>query len=344
MSEDMTGRAKGGHARAEALTPEKRREIARKGAAARWHEPVLRATHGSADHPLKIGNIEIPCYVLEDNRRVLSGRGMQTALELGQRHGAQLGRFLGHDNIKPYINKDLAMALEHPIRFTRPGRGGKVAVGYEATVLVDICEAVLVARDAGLLKGSQLVTAQQCEILTRAFAKVGIIALIDEATGYQRDRAADALAKILEAFIAKELQPWVQTFPAEYYAQIFRLRGMEYPRDTVQRPRYFGLLTNDIVYKRLAPGVLEELKRVTPRNESGRAKHKYFQKLTSNVGYPKLREHLGAVVAVMKLSKDWYDFRAKLDNFYPRHGEPVQIAFDYGDGDGGAEEDSGRGL
>jgi len=86
---------------------------------------------------------------------------------------------------------------------------------------------------------------------------------------------------------------------------MFRLRGLEYPNDTVQRPRYFGVLTNDIVYDRLAPGVLEELKKINPKHESGRRKHKYFQWLTTNLGYPKLREHLGSVIAIMKLSVDW---------------------------------------
>jgi hypothetical protein len=47
--------------------------------------------------------------------------------------------------------------------------------------------------------------AKQAEILVRGFAGVGIIALVDEATGYQQDRARDALSRILEAFIAKEL-------------------------------------------------------------------------------------------------------------------------------------------
>jgi hypothetical protein len=107
-----------------------------------------------------------------------------------------------------------------------------------------------------------------------------------------------------------------------------RLRGMDYSSDTVQRPRYFGLLTNDVVYDRLAPGVLEELKRVNPKDEVGRRKHRHFQWLTSNKGYPKLREHLGAVVATMRLSGDWHDFMTKLDKYYPRQGKPTQLSFD----------------
>jgi hypothetical protein len=116
---------------------------------------------------------------------------------------------------------------------------------------------------------------------------------------------------------------------------------MDYPNDTPQRPRYFGVLTNDIVYDRLAPGVLEELKKINPKYESGRRQHKHFQWLTSNRGYPKLREHLGAVMATMRLSSDWHDFKAKLDKNYPRQGKPTQLSFDYATEE---EEDSGQGL
>ena len=151
---------------------------------------------------------------------------------------------------------------------------------------------------------------------------------MDEATGYQEVRARDALAKILEAYVAKELQPWVQTFPTDYYREMFRLRGLEFPHSTVRRPQYFGCLTNDIVYKRIAPGVLDELKRVQRRDDGGRPKDKLFQRLTQNVGYPKLREHLGSVVTLMKLSKTWDDFELKLDLIHPRFGDTMMLPFD----------------
>jgi P63C domain len=327
MSEG-TGRARGGHARAEALSPEQRRAIARKAAAVRWTEPAIRATHGSEDHPLRIGNVEIPCYVLEDGRRVLQQTGLIRSLNMS--HGGsysvggdRLAKFAAQGRLKPFVSNDLIERTANPIRFRIPK--GSAAYGYEATVLADLCDAILAARAAGILQKQQAHIADQAEILVRGFARVGIIALVDEATGYQKDRARDALAKILEAFIAKELQPWVRTFPEDYYQEIFRLRGLDYPADSVQRPQYFGTLTNDIVYKRLAPGVLGELKKVTPKSESGRPKTKYFQRPTNNVGYPKLREHLGAVVAIMKLSAHWHDFMAKLDRIHPRYGETIPL-------------------
>lgn len=342
MTQSTPNRARGGLARAQKLTPAQRSEIARKAAKAR-HEPVLMATHGSADHPLKIGDLEIPCYVLEDGRRVLSLGGMVKAMGMsigsaGGGEGDRLTSFAAGKAISPFISKDLLNRMQTPVRFQAP-TGGTTATGYEATILADLCDAVLAARKAGVLRAQQEHIAHQCEILVRGFARVGIIALIDEATGYQKDRAKDALATILEAFIAKELQPWIKTFPADYYQELFRLRGLEYPNASVKRPQYFGVLTNDIVYKRLAPGVLEELRRVTPKNDEGRPKAKYFQSLTSNAGYPKLREHLGAVVAVMKLSDSYHDFIEKLDRLAPKYNETMPLALAYS-----KEEDDGSGI
>lgn len=327
-----TGRAKGGKATAERMTPLQKAERARKAAAGRWGEKIYKATHGSAENPLRIGEVEIPCYVLEDGRRVLSLGGMVKAMGMtiggaGGGEGDRLTSFAAGKAISPFISKDLATRMRSPVRFQAP-TGGTPATGYEATILADLCDAVLATRKAGALLRQQEHIAEQCEILVRGFARVGIIALVDEATGYQAERAKDALATILEAFIAKELQAWIQTFPTDYYRELFRLRGLSFPTASVKRPQYFGVLTNDIVYKRLAPGVLEELRRVTPRNEDGRPKAKYFQSLTSNTGYPKLREHLGKVVMLMQLSKDYKDFKDKLEQFLPVYTPQLSLALD----------------
>jgi len=328
-----TGRAKGGHARMQSLAPDERRRNASAAAKARWdRRKMLKATHGSANHPLKIGEAELPCYVLEDGTRVLSQGGFADALGMARGGSMVAGMnrlqlFVSRKSVNPYIPNEIAERFANPISFITPE--GNRANGFEAILLHDLCEAVLKAREAGVLQKQQMGIAAKCEILVRGFARVGIVALVDEATGYQRDREKDALAKILEAFIAKELQAWIQTFPADFYEQMFRLRGLKFSSASVQRPRYFGNLTNDIVYKRLAPGVLNELKRVTPRNDEGRPTAKYFQSLTTNIGYPKLKEHLGAVVALMKISKSWSQFMNLLNEHYPRQGDTPMLPMDY---------------
>jgi hypothetical protein len=340
--DEPTGRARGGIARMESTTAKERRALAKKAAAARWSGDIKQATHGDEDHPLTIGDIKIPCYVLEDGRRVLQQTGLIQSLNMS--HGGsysvggdRLAKFATQGRLSSFVSKELVDRTADPIRFKTTK--GSLAYGYEATILADLCDAILAARSAGILQKQQQHIAERAEILVRGFARVGIIALVDEATGFQRDRTKNALAKILEAFVAKELQPWVKTFPDEYYAQLFRLRGLDYDTASVKRPQYFGTLTNDIIYKRLAPGVLAELKKVIPKTESGRRRAALSQGLTRNIGYPKLREHLGAAVAFMKISRDYFEFIDRMDQHYPRFGEQYRLPFPYE-----PDQDDGKGL
>lgn len=326
-------KAAGGIARAEKLTPEQRKAISSKALAAKKEKAALpKATHGSAENPLRLGEIEIPCYVLEDETRVLSQRGLIGGLGMNKgstpsgedRLTVLANTLLAADLIGP----EKALLLKKPIQF-KPKHGGRTAHGYPATVLVDLCEAVLAARANNALPQKLQALAKQCEILIRGFARVGIIALVDEATGYQKDRAKDALAKILEAWVAKELQPYVRAFPADFYEQMFRLRGLKYPPENPKlRPQYFGVLTNDIVYERLAPGLLEELKRQAAKDEKKAHLHR---RLTQEVGHPKLREHLASVVTAMKLSDNYPDFINKLNRIHPRFNETYALELDQPD-------------
>lgn len=321
MEEAAYGRAVGGMARASSLSKERRSEIAKKAAKARWeHVPVTVC--GSADTPLVIGNVTIECYVLDDDTRVLTQSSFLRALGRSKtvrrvESEDDLPPILQGKALRPFIPEEVIERAQ-PIPFQFPGTNLR-ALGYNAELLPDVCEAFLAARKAGVLPQNQMHVAEQAEILVRGLARVGIIALVDEATGYQDMRTKDALVKILEAFVDQELQPYLPTFPPAFYKEMFRLRGIAYSSDIgAARPQYFGKLTNDIVYKRLAPGVLDELKKIQEKTPGGNAKHKLFQRLTTNVGYPKLREHLGSVVTLMKLSRDYEDFKAKLDLVHPR--------------------------
>ena len=171
---------------------------------------ALKVIAGTPDRPLVLDDIEIPCYVLEDETRVLAQRGMVSGLGMargGSSHGGgdRLAHFVCQKTLKPFVSKDLIAVTTGPLKFKTPHGG--MANGYPATLLVDICTAVLLARDAGALTKQQQHIAQRCDALIRSLAKVGIIALVDEATGYQRIREERALATILERLIAKELNP-----------------------------------------------------------------------------------------------------------------------------------------
>ena len=291
----------------------------------------LKVIAGAPDKPLVIGNIEIPCYVLEDETRVLSQGGFLTAIGRSRTPKAGTGGmtavdelpfFLRAEQLKPFVSKELRSSTT-PIQF-RVGEG-KMAVGYNALLLPQVCDVYLRARDASALLSSQKHIADRAEILIRGLATIGVIALVDEATGYQRIREERALAAILEKFIAKELQPWTKTFPYEFYEQIYRLKAWPGP-DGHKRPAVIGHYTNDLVYARLAPEVLNELKRKNPTLPTGGRKNRHHQWFTPDFGHPKLKEHLAGVMALMRAAPNWTNFRRTFQRAYPKLNETMPLA------------------
>ena len=294
-------------------------------------ERPLKVIAGAPDKPLVIGDLQFQCYVLEGESRVLTqesffraiGRSGKPAVGRGSAF-EKVAPFLALDNLKPYISKELADST-FPILFSAPGV--PKAWGYRAELLPQVCDVYLSAHDDGVLLKSQEKFAKACYVLMRGLAKVGIIALVDEATGYQRIREERSLARILEEFIAKELQLYTKTFPYEFYKEIFRLKGWPGP-DGQKRPILVAQYTNDFIYARLAPGVLEELKRINPTISPGRRKHLQYRWFTPEPGYVKLNQHIAAVCALMRASPNMDVFRRNLERAFPKLNDQIPLPLD----------------
>jgi hypothetical protein len=206
--------AKGGRKRAESMTPEQRAENARVAAMGRWDPTLPKAVSGGVETPIKIAGIEVPCYVLDDDRRVIATSGMLDTLQLA-RGGSmikgmnRLELFVSRERIKPFISNELLERIRNPVRFRI---GNNVANGYTSDTLIDIAEAVIAADNspAGLQK-QQAAIAYQCRIITSALTRIGLVALIDEATGHQTKRDKDALQQLLGAYLLPEHRPWMKT-------------------------------------------------------------------------------------------------------------------------------------
>jgi hypothetical protein len=281
-----------------------------------------------AEHaaPLRVGEIEFDCAVLENGMRIISetkfmqAMGMYRSGALSVRRkeaGAPIPLFLAHKNLKPFAEKHLGSVHFEMVPY-RTDRGS-YGMGIPAEILPKICEVWMDANKAGVLGARQVLTAEKAEILLRGFAHVGIIALIDEATGYQYIRARTALEEILEKFIAHEFKKWAKRFPDDFYREIFRLRHWEFKESTVKRTPLIGKLTLNLVYDRLAPGVRQRLETLNPKDEHGRRKKKHFQWLTEDIGDPALREHLASVIVLMRGHDDWDTFMKMLNRSLPRY-------------------------
>jgi hypothetical protein len=327
----------GGKARAAALSHEERKEIARAAAKARWaDEGVLDAIAAtSSDKPLVISGVAFSCFVLADGRRIFAQKPLIRGLDMspgsaGRAGGDRLGKFVRGRSIAPFASKELLRMTDHPIRF-RTAHGGSVAYGYEATVLAEICDAVIASRNAGKLPVRAAHIADRCEILLRAFARVGIIALVDEATGFQAVRPQDALQRYLELILRKELAAWAKKFPDEFYENIYKLKGWTWPGMGKNRYSVVAHYTRDLVYQRLGPGILKELEARSPKNEKGTRKNKLHQWLTEEIGNPMLAQHIHSLVMFQRLAiangYGWHRFVKMIDQVLPKRGSTLELPF-----------------
>lgn len=281
-------------------------------------ETLLIATH-SGD--LKLGDSIIKAFVLEpingqEPERLLSGRAVTKAFRLTGR-GQGMVRFLNSERIRKNMSERLVQAIREPVRFTTSSTGLVPALGYKSWVLPELCNAILDANDEKTLPGNQIKMVTAAKILSRGLAITGITALIDEATGYQDVRDRLALQKILDKYISKEMLAYVRMFPEDFYKQMWRLMGWEWRGMSVPKPKRVGQLTDDLVYKRLAPGVRDALRGLVPRSEKGNLAHKLHSHLTPEDGRQALRQHLHALIALMAASSNWKGAMRLIDRALP---------------------------
>lgn len=281
---------------------------------------------------ITLGEMTIPCYVLEDGTRVLSGRGLQEALKMVDTDeeskptsGARLNRYLEQKSLQTYIYKGKEPGHYDPIICYQ---GDKKINGFEATILADICDAFLEARNNITLSSRQKIIADQCEILIRGFARIGIIALIDEATGYQYERERYELQKILTAYVSDEILKWQLTFTDEFYREVYRLWGLPFiPKYIKNKPSFIGTLTNKYIYDQLPKGVVEKIKDNTPKTEKGNWKYKFHQSLTPEVGREHLKKQIIEVTTLMSVSSDKSQFDTLFTSKYKQSSQ-LKINFD----------------
>jgi hypothetical protein len=271
----------------------------------------LKATHEGI---IDINGFKIKSYNLESGERVLSRIDFLRAL--GRTGKAKGGRtydeekglpvFLTANNLQEFIGLDL-IRDSNSIIFK--DLKGAESIGYKAELLPSVCYVFIDANESKKLLKNQQHIADRCKILVRGFATIGIIALVDEATGYQYDRNRDELQTILKKYINSELLKWQKRFPDSFYVEMFRLRGWDYNvKNILKRPGVIGTWTNNLIYKQLPNGVLEELKNKTPKDDKGHRKHRYHQLLTEDIGNPHLTNQITAVVTLMRASSNWRNF------------------------------------
>jgi len=264
---------------------------------------------------LVLGDKEIDCYVLDTEERVISLRAAVTSITKVE--GGALEDYLGVKALKSFIDKDLV--LEETIEFKQP-KLDWITKGIKAENFLDICRAYVNAYvNEKLTTSRQKEIAIQCSILLSACAKVGLIALIDEATGYQYERNQEALRIKLAAYISEELRDWEKTFPDELWEEFGRLTGWSSTR-LHSRPKWWGKLVMEVIYDALDPDVAQHLRENKP---PPRHKMNYHQWMTSDVGLKALIPHINQIIGIAKTCESLSEFREQVGYHFKK--EPLQL-------------------
>jgi hypothetical protein len=281
-----------------------------------------------------IGDLTMACAVLPDTTRLLSERAVTKALggKRGGSHwrrkkagevGADLPVFLSAKNIVANLPNDLVEILSAPILY-RDSKSKAIGHGIEATILTRVLRELRRLAREGKLQESQMAIAAQAELILDALGDLGILGLVDEATGYQEVRDKHALQEVLNRFLGANLGEYAKRFPDEFYEQIARLRGWDWQGRKKNPPQIVAHYTMDFVYHRLAPKLVEELNRRNPII-GGRRRVPNTRWLSDDVGHPALAAHLRAVVGLMRQAKNWNAFKDVLDVAFPRLDETMSL-------------------
>lgn len=309
--QELKGRAKGGAVTAAKMTPEQKAERARKGALARWGEKPIRALPNKGNFLQHFG-VDVECYIADDARRtaVISQTGMATILGLRSR-GSAFPTFIGSQAMADSVSRELRQKLEKPL-LLQWGSGGRevppsIIHGYDATLLIDVCNAIADAHAKGKLGKRHEKVVQQAAIINGASAKSGITGLVYALAGYRPE--VEEVIQAFKAFVQEEARKYEQEFPSELYMAWHRLYAIPVP--VRGKPWHFMHLTRRHVYYPLAKSsgkLLELLRALRDRDPQ---KKKLFQFL-NEVGTRALRMHMGRVLEMAESSKTKEEYEARI--------------------------------
>lgn len=317
MNDSSSGKAKGAKVLAEMMSPEERKERAKKAATARWGVRPPKATHRGSFK--KDFGFDVECYVLDDQKKtaVISQRGMGAALGFSPQGGGRLPRFISGKNISPYLGLEVRQKLENPIVFqgvdTVSGEPSSHKLhGFDVTLLIDVCKAIVTAEADGNLNKNQEKIAKQAHVILNASAKAGIRGLVYALSGY--DPTKEEVINAFKLYIREEAREYEKEFPDQLYTQWYRLYG--FPKLGRSHPWKFKQLTVNHVYYPLAKsnGKIHQL--IVAQKAASGERWKKLHQFLAEVGVKALRTHLGQLLGIAQVSKNKYEYEKHVSNIF----------------------------
>lgn len=281
---------------------------------------------------LTLGATTVTCSVLEDGRRIIKDTSLFKALKRTRKGEVRVEGYppiLGSKMLVDILEELYPDEIDTIQPFEVAQFNGTTGLWYDANSIPVICDLYMEAESRNLIKPGQQHVLEQAKVLLRALAKVGITALIDEATNYQESREKDELQILLSKFIADKLQPYSKQFPKEYFEELFRLYGLPYDPTTTRRPRCFAQFNLKYVYEMLPPKVWERLDEINPTvfnaNKNRKDRKNHIHRNLTEDGQKWLQHHLSSLIPIMTISKDMDDFKCNFDRAFAKKINEIKV-------------------
>lgn len=277
---------------------------------------------------LEIGAVTIECYVLDNMKRVITKRGMAKALGMKSEGGNVFLRAMNRKGLGSAIEEKLRSDIDNPLVFKT--LTSDLGHGYDCTILIDICDAIIEANKRGELGAGQETLALQAEIIIRASAKLGITALIDDATGFIADKRREQYKELFREFVREEIKLYDEPqFPDQLFNVIYKIYGLPRKADARNHPQFFGKFIRKYIYEPLANSngaILEMLDEKNPVvYVNGGRRYKMFNFLSDVVGMPALKSHLWQVVGIGNSVNGKAQFERAFYNAFPVPKDQLEL-------------------
>jgi hypothetical protein len=139
-------------------------------------------------------------------------------------------RFITGKKVASYVGPELSKRLENPLIFKGLSAGPNIPKpiihGYDATLLIDVCKAIIKAESEGDLATDHKAV-KQAHVILSASARAGIKGLVYALAGY--NPTTQEVIDAFKLYVQEEAKKYEPEFPAKLYMQWHRLYDIAIP-------------------------------------------------------------------------------------------------------------------
>lgn len=252
--------------------------------------------------------LEIECYVLENGSRVITKQGIQKTLGISNKNnnGFSLEDIILSSEVKKSQEKfEYFLPIKKALQNNFKSTSQQNTRFYDVEVLITICSHINRMKLLGFLPDELDWLHVTSEKIRDAFSKLGIIAFVDDATGYTKFRKQNEYVEKLKLLLSEDAGEWEKCFTTDFYEIFWKFWGNRKKFDGSKKQQFFRALMEKYVYTPLA-------KKTGIDNDASNSKN-CADLVFGNIGKATLKTYLEKLTLIGRMSDTEGDFDRNLE-------------------------------